>query len=80
MSSCDVTYLNFQSNLCISRNQVCNNKADCTMGEDEKHCITLISQGYTVRLQQDGRPQKNAHGLVAYNSRGVWKPICAKSW
>ncbi len=69
----------FQSNQCVPKSKVCDSVVDCTFHEDEKYCINLFNSD-SIRLKVDGRPQRPSSGLVAFNTKGHWTPVCTRTW
>ncbi|XP_075858665.1 transmembrane protease serine 4 isoform X2 [Microcebus murinus] len=57
----------------ISREQVCNGEPDCSLGEDEKHCVKNIPEGpkMSVRLSKDRSTLQ-----VLDQATGNWSSAC----
>ena len=75
---CRYYYCNL-SKKCIPATSVCDTKNDCDMREDERYCIN-IANGERIQYGIDGRPVQHTRGLVAINSKGSWRAVCAESW
>ncbi|XP_056642016.1 serine protease nudel-like [Diorhabda sublineata] len=66
------------SQQCIDLKRRCDKKIDCSKGEDEWDCVTLTN-GRTVDLDADSRPNLTTRGIVTINRNGVWRPYCLNS-
>ena len=49
------------------------------MREDERYCLN-VANGEVVQIGIDSRPIQNTKGLLALNTHGTWKPVCAEGW
>jgi len=67
------------SGQCIPSTSVCDTKHDCRMREDERYCLN-VANGEVVQIGIDSRPIQNTKGLLALNTHGTWKPVCAEGW
>ncbi|KAB0800716.1 hypothetical protein PPYR_06455 [Photinus pyralis] len=64
---CKCTHSNFacgRSGKCVSHDVVCDGFRDCPSGEDEMHCIALISSQISSLTE------------VQERTSGVWHPVC----
>ncbi|XP_015603565.1 serine protease nudel [Cephus cinctus] len=64
-----------RSGKCIPLNGKCDRVADCHLGEDEQDCFSL-SNGHSVTVDLEGRPQLNVQGIVSQYQNGQWRPFC----
>lgn len=67
------------SKKCIAKEQVCDEKFDCTFHEDEHYCAALVKNDQMF-LDVNNKPKMNVKGYVALNTKGSWKLVCAKQW
>ena len=67
------------SDKCVKSTSLCDIKHDCTMREDERYCVSIIN-GDQVIVNREDKPVQYPEGLVALNSRGQWRAICAEKW
>ncbi|CAG2068065.1 unnamed protein product, partial [Timema podura] len=63
------------SGQCIPLTRRCDMNIDCRLGEDEADCFAL-TDGSTVLLGLDARPQLFSEGVISYSLLGEWHPLC----
>ncbi|KAK9881867.1 hypothetical protein WA026_018066 [Henosepilachna vigintioctopunctata] len=63
------------SQMCISSSLRCDGIPDCTRSEDELDCVALTN-GKTLILDSDFRPNLHMSGIVSVNRFGSWRPYC----
>ncbi|KAL1501395.1 hypothetical protein ABEB36_006719 [Hypothenemus hampei] len=66
------------SRQCILKTQWCDGHRDCPGNEDEMDCVAL-TDGSTVFLDAEDRPQLQTKGLVTINKNGTWTLLCINS-
>nr|XP_023023966.1 serine protease nudel [Leptinotarsa decemlineata] len=64
-----------RSGQCIPLSKRCDGVADCSKNEDEWDCAAL-TDGKTLILDSDLRPELAMSGIITINRFGVWKPLC----
>ncbi|CAG9823853.1 unnamed protein product [Phaedon cochleariae] len=64
------------SKQCIPLRKRCNGIADCSRSEDEWDCAALTN-GKTLTLDSDLRPELAMSGIITINRFGVWRPFCS---
>ncbi|KAG5899669.1 hypothetical protein JTB14_015159 [Gonioctena quinquepunctata] len=67
-----------QSGQCIALSKRCDGVAHCLKNEDEWDCAAL-TDGKTLTLDSDLRPDLAMSGIITINRFGVWKPFCASA-
>nr|CAD7446407.1 unnamed protein product [Timema bartmani] len=63
------------SGQCIPLTRRCDMNIDCRLEEDEADCFAL-TDGSTVLLGLDARPQLFSEGVISYSLLGEWYPLC----
>jgi len=67
------------SKTCIPKTAVCDAKYDCEKREDERYCANVVN-GERVRVGLNGKPVQFNKGLLAINTKGSWRAVCAERW
>ncbi|KAF5307276.1 hypothetical protein FQR65_LT06992 [Abscondita terminalis] len=65
-----------RSNMCIELSRRCDNIPDCPLHEDEADCFAL-TDGKTLKVDEDFRPYINKSGVVTINQNGTWRVFCS---
>ncbi|KHJ43618.1 Low-density lipoprotein receptor domain class A [Trichuris suis] len=58
----------------IDVSKVCDGKKDCPLGDDERHCATLVAN---VTEDLNRYWEFRDTGTVYFRRNGVWAPVCA---
>jgi len=61
---------------CIPEQAVCNQKKDCSNGEDEKLCLKLTKSTLSV----DDNDENIYEGYFLVRMKGIWHPYCSRTW
>ncbi|KAF2367938.1 Peptidase S1A nudel [Trinorchestia longiramus] len=68
-----------ESKQCVAEIRVCDQKFDCTFGEDEIGCISLAGRNSSeVPLSSDGAPARRSHGffVIRHGPSEFFSPVC----
>ncbi|XP_064597469.1 scavenger receptor cysteine-rich type 1 protein M160-like [Liolophura sinensis] len=81
VASCDVMeYRCKDVSLCISQEFLCDGKAHCPDGDDEKNCSTLRRAGMVrITTSKTNTTLSKFSGVVELFKDGEWRPISAQS-